>query len=132
MKTSIKDYFSLSVTDTEYFKNKKEKFELVSCPLNEKHCKEIRPSLNKSYLESDQYYINKEYHRSIELLKDAHNQTYELREPACSNCADFFRSTIEQSLTQIQKEQRRMSRGLFRFKGFQFVSLNLGPALKEI
>ena len=132
MKKSIRDYFSLSLTDTEYFENKKEKFELESCPLNQKYCKKILPSLNKSYLESDLYYINKEYHKSIELLKNARNQTVELREPSCANCGEFFRSTIDQSLMKIQKEQRRMSRGLFRFKGFQFVSLNLGPVLNEI
>jgi len=132
MKTSIKDYSSLSITDNEYFKNKKEKFELVSCPIHEIYCKKIRPALNKNYLDSEMYHINKEYQKSIELLKNAHSKTFDLKEHSCANCAQLFRSTIEQSLLKLHKEQRRASRGLFRFKGYQPASLNLDPVLKEI
>ena len=133
MKPNVKNLFSLSITDTEYFKDMKEKFELVSCPIHERHCEKLRSNLNKSYFDSEQYHISKEYQKSVELLKSAYVRTFELTHPVCANCADFFRSTIEESLINIENEQRKMPRGLFSIIKRQRVnSVALESVLKEV
>ena len=131
MKATIKNLLSLSVKDTEHFKNK-EKFELVSCPIHEKYCKELRPDLNNKYIDFEQHYINKDYQKSVDVLKSAYNRTFELKEPYCANCAEFFRSEINQSILKVQKEQRKKSRSLFGHRYYQLATLNLDSALKEI
>jgi len=131
MKAKVKKFFSLSVTDTEYYKDMKEKFELVSCPIDEKHCKELRSELNKLYFDAEQFQIDKKYQKSVDLLKIAYQRTFELTKPTCANCANFFRSTMEESILNVQSEQHRLSRGLFRLKRYQLDSLELDPVLKK-
>jgi len=132
MKANIKNLFSLSMTDDEYFNDKQEKFELVSCPINEKFCKELRPAINKDYLESQQFQLDKNYQNSIEILNSAYNKTMVLTEPTCAGCASFFRATIKQSLEEAKKEQRKMSYSIFNFKRFRIVPVDFETALKEI
>lgn len=129
MKTAIKNLFSLSITDTEYFKDRQEKFDLVSCPLQKKFCKRILPAINRDYLMSQEYQLNKEYQKSLELLKDAYNKTQLLAEPACTGCAKFFHATIEQSVEAIKNEQQTMSLGLFNFR-YRIAPLNIETVLK--
>jgi hypothetical protein len=132
MKANINNLFSLSMREGEYFNNKQEKFELVSCPIKEKFCKELRPAINKDYLVAQQFYLNKDYQKSIESLKSAYSKTWVLKEHACANCAKLFRVTISQSLENIQNEQHKTSFSLFRSKRYQLDSLQLDPVLKEI
>lgn len=130
MKANIRNLFSVSMTDGEYFNDAQEKFELVSCPLQGKFCKNVRSAISKDYLESQKYLRNKEYQRSIYLLKDAYQKTFELTEPSCANCAEFFRSSINQSLENIQQEQQSLSLGLFSLKRFRLNFLKLDSALR--
>jgi hypothetical protein len=129
---NLKNLFTISVSDTEYFNDGQEKFELVSCPVKENYCSEIRPAINKYFQESQLYRRDKIYQKSIESLHNAHNCTTKLTEPSCANCAAFFRSTINQSLQTIQKERQKSTAGLFGFKlpGINF--LKLESVLEEI
>ena len=130
MRTTIKNLFSLSITDTEYFENRKEKFELVSCPIKKMFCKETIASINEDYLMSQKYHLNKEYEKSLESLKSAYYKTMILAEPACAGCGDFFRSTIKQSMEAIKNEKYTMSLRLFNFKRYQIAPLNIESVLK--
>jgi len=131
MKANIKDIFSLSAIDTEYFNDKQEKFELVSCPLNGKHCKTLRLSINKDYQESQLYHRNKIYQKSLDSLKSAYNTTFKLTESTCGNCAELFRSSIIQSMEEIKNEHYKSSVGLLRYKLHRIGFLKLNNALKE-
>lgn len=124
MKANMRNLFSLSITDDEYFNDKQEKFELESCPKNEMFCKKLLPAINKDYLVSQQFQLDKNYQKSIEALNNAYNKTLLLTEPTCAGCADFFRDTIKQSLLEVKKEQRKMSYGLFNLKRYHIVPVN--------
>jgi hypothetical protein len=132
MKAKIKGLFSLSVSDIEYFNDKQEKFELVNCSIEATHCKELLPEINKNYRESEQYRRNKDYQRSIDSLKSAHNKTLALTEPSCAKCAEFFRTSIAQSLENIRNEQEEMSAGIFGVKRFFSSYLKPRHALTEL
>jgi len=114
MKANLKNLFAISMREEDL--SKQEKFELVSCPINEKFCNKIRPAINKDYLVAQQYHLNKDYQKSIETLKSAYSKTLVLREPACAGCAKFFQDTIQQYLGEIQKEQKKVSFGFLNFK----------------
>ena len=131
MKTNIKDLFSLSLTGDEYFNDKQEKFELVSCPVNKSSCEKIRNSINADYLESQQFQLDKNYERSIKALQSAYNRTLLITDTSCANCADFFRATIQQSMEEIKKEQQKSSFGLLNFKHFHIVPFNLRTIFKR-
>ncbi len=130
MKANIKKLFSLSMREEEY--NKQEKFELVSCPINEKFCKELRPAINKDYLIAQQFHLNKEYQKSLESLKSAYSKTLVLTEPACAGCAKFFRDTIKQSMEEIQNEQQKRSLGFFNFKRHKVLQSRPQSVLTEV
>ena len=129
MKANIKKLFSLSMREEEY--NKQEKFELVSCPINEKFCKELRPAINKDYLVAQQFHLNKDYQKSIETLKSAYSKTLVLREPACAGCAEFFRDTIKQYMGEIQTEQKKTSIGFLNFKRHKLFQSSMETVLTE-
>lgn len=131
MKDKMKKLFSLSVSDTEYFNDKNDKIEIVSCPLEEKKCKEHLSVVNRSHLESGIYHRDKDFQRSIETLKSAFYITTELQEPPCLKCAGLFRSTITQSLENIHGELGKMSTGLFRTKRYHASYIEAGNVLKE-
>ncbi|HKI89650.1 MAG TPA: hypothetical protein VKA38_11530 [Draconibacterium sp.] len=132
MKANIKNLFSLSMTDDEYFNDKQEKFELVSCPIHEKFCKELRPSINEDYLISQHFQLDKNYQKSIESLNSAYNKTLVLTDPACAGCSDFFRTTIKQSIEEVKNEHKKISVGLFNYKRYRLSSIQLETVLKEI
>jgi hypothetical protein len=99
---------------------KQEPIELLYCPLKEKGsiCIEHRAVINQSMLASRRHLMNKEYQVSIEELKIAFNKTTELQEATCQKCANFFRSTITQSMEQIHEDLRKMTTGFFKAKRF--------------
>lgn len=132
MKATLKSLFTLTASDSEYFNDEQEKFELVSCPFNEEHCKELRGAVNKDYRESQLYRRNKEYPKALDLLNRAYNNTFELTKPSCANCAVFFRNSIVESMTNIKKEQQKRSGGLFNIKLPELGFLKLDKVLKEV
>jgi len=132
MKASRKDLFSFSTTESEYFNDAQDKFKLVNCPIQGKHCIKQLPSINKSYLEAEQYRRNKEFHPAINTLKRAYFTTLELKEPGCSKCVDLFQSSITQSLEEIKDELHKMSIGWFKTKRYESSYLMSGKVLREL
>jgi hypothetical protein len=131
MKASMKRLFSFSATETEYISSIKEKIELVNCPLKEMMCKFHLSAINSSYLQSEQYRKEKDYHRSIDSLKSAFNKTNELMDLPCTRCARLYRSNIVESLEIIHDELEKMSTGIFGNKRFQSSYLKVDNFLKE-
>jgi hypothetical protein len=128
----MRDLFSFSITDTDESTNDKpDKIELVSCPLKEMMCKFHLSAINKSFLESELYRREKDFHRSIETLKSAFNKTTELMEHPCTKCAQLFRSTIIESLENIHGELENMSKGIFGNKRYQSSYIKVDNLLKE-
>ena len=109
-----------------------EKIELVGCPLGGTNCKEHRKIINRDYYASQNYFLNKEYSRSILALKDAFQKTTDIQETSCLRCAELFRDTITQSLENIHDDLHRMSTGIFGSNRFHS-SLQLAVSvLKEM
>ena len=131
MKTNIKNLFSLSLTGDEYFDDKQEKFELVSCPVNKNTCDEIRQAVNTDYLASQQFHLDKNYQKSMDALQSAYKRTLLITEYSCTNCADFFRTTIKESMEEIKKEQQKLPFRILNFKHFQIIPFNLRTVFKR-
>lgn len=131
MKDKTKKLFSLSVSDTEYFNDKNDKIEIVSCPFVEKKCRDYLSVVNRSHLESGRYRRDKDFQRSIEILKSAFYITTELQDPRCLKCAGLFRTTITHSLENIHGELGKMSTGLFRTKRYHASYIEAGNVLEE-
>ena len=127
-----KSLFSFSASDVDYFNDKQDKFVLAGCPIIGKYCKGKLPSINKDYLQSEQSLRNKEFNRAIDSLKSAYATASELKESPCTKCSLFFRSTITESLGNIQKELEKKSFGIFSTKRHQESYLRTGLILEEI
>ena len=124
--------FQTSTKDSKYFNDEKLFIELESCPLEGKHCIEHRAFINRNMRVSLSHLLNKEYAQSIEELKSAYYKTTELNEPACLQCAQFFRSTIMRSMEHIQVDLHKMSTGLFKVKRFKPNLEEVNNVLKEL
>ena len=113
---------------------KDNKIELVSCPRKGKNCHKHLSVINTRFNESLAYQSEKNYRRSVELLKSAFDETMHLQEPTCVRCAALYRSTIIESLEETRKDLRKMSNGFFRsgrFKGSYIMADNVLQDLKE-
>lgn len=119
MNTNLKRFFSLSVIDTEYLNDKQDKFEFVKCPKIELNCKEQLSLINKIYIDSEFYRREKDYKSSVEILKNAFFISTELTEVPCTKCASVFRTTIIESLENIQKELNNITNGIFGNKKYK-------------
>lgn len=129
MKAIMKRLFSFSAT--ENISDIKEKIELVSCPLKEMMCRFHLSVVNNSYLQSEQYRKEKDYHKSIDTLKSAFNKTTELMDHPCTRCARLYRSNIVESLENIHVELEKMSTGIFGNKRYQSSYLKAEKFLTE-
>ena len=107
--------------------------ELIFCPQDREgsNCKEHRAVINQSMLASRRHVLDKEYQVSIAELKTAFYKTVELKEATCQRCADFYRSTITQSLEQIHDDLRKMSGGIFRGKHYKASFEQASEVLEE-
>jgi hypothetical protein len=131
MKAIMKKLFSFSITDTKIFNDDHDKIELVSCPIKEMMCNVHLSSVNKSYLESEQYHKSKNYHKSIDSLKNAFYKANELMDLPCTKCAQQYRINIVKALANIHSELEEMSKGIFGNKDYQSSYLMAKNALKE-
>lgn len=131
MKANIKRLFSLSALDSDYFNNKQDKIELLSCPGKGMICKEHLSVVNKCYVESEHYQREKDYTKSIETLKSAFYKTTELVESPCNKCATVFRSTITESMENLHVELEKMSTGIFGKKRYQSSYIMADTVLRE-
>ena len=123
--------FSFSEAETEKLTKKHDKIELVSCPRKNMICKEHLSFVNKCFVQSDQYFKDKEFHMQIETLKSAFYETTELNEPPCSNCAKLFRSTINETLENVHDELEKMTSGFFGNKKYKSNCQEAATVLEE-
>jgi hypothetical protein len=120
MNTTAKEHHSLAVSDSEYFNDRQDKIELVSCTGgNETKCKKHLFVLNQNFHNSDDFRREKLFQLSIEELKHAYFKTFELSDKSCLNCAKLFRSTITDSLVSIRDELKSMTSGFFGNKHYE-------------
>lgn len=99
--------------------NKEKKIELLSCQNGVHKCEEHLEVINKSYIDADNHHLEKDYLNSIGSLKEAYNKSCELKDKSCLKCAEFFRSTITNSLENINQELSVMTTGMFGKKRYQ-------------
>ena len=110
------------------------KIELISCRFNGKNCKKYLAQINQSFNQSDNYFKNKDYPLSIQVLKDAFHVTYEMHNSTCKACAKQFRSTIINSLENIHAELHQLSSGHFRpnyYRGSYLMAQNVLEDFKK-
>ncbi len=131
MKDTMSSLFSFSKAGTESFNNKHDKIELVSCPSKNLICKEHLSFVNKCFVQSDQYFKDKEFNRQIETLKSAFYETTELNEPPCNKCAKLFRSTIKGTLENVHYELKKMTSGFFGKKSYKSNCQQTAAVLEE-
>jgi hypothetical protein len=101
------------------------KIQLLQCPRGGLNCKPHLAEINRLFVDSQNYKQNKEYQFSIQALKNAFDETFELQASTCIHCANVFREEIIDSLKIKQDELYRMSRGIFRRKDRYVNSLKL-------
>jgi len=114
MKGKFRRLFTFSVIAGEYFNEKQDKIEVEGCTLLGKDCKKNLSVINNSFLQSQQFFLNKDYPRSIEELKLAFIRTNEIEESFCNQCTHVFRSTLTQSLEYIQEDLQKMTTGFLK------------------
>lgn len=111
-------FFLLTATESEYFDDNQDKFELVDCPINGKPCAKHLMVINASFKESCMHLRNKDYPRSIEALKGAYYVAANFQETSCGKCNELFRTTITQTLENIRIDLYKMTTGFFSTKRF--------------
>jgi len=131
MKAMMKKLFSFSETDSKDYKDKLDKIELVSCPLNEMMCEVHLTAVKKSYLESEQYLKNKDFNNSIDSLKCAFSKATELMAHPCTKCAQQYRLKVIDSMVNVRGELEEISQGLFGDKDYQSSFVKADNVLKE-
>jgi len=127
------------MTNEQFFLSKSEpsqtninnKIEILNCPLKIILCSGHLSEVNKCFLDSEQYHKEKNFERSIEMLKSAFFKTTELTDHPCAKCALLFRSVIINSMQNIYNELGQMSKGIFGTKRYQLSYLSAESALKE-
>lgn len=119
MKENRRGSVSFSKNDKDYFREEENKIELLGCQRGGTNCVDHRAEINKNFQDSHAFHREKDYRRSIEALQNAFHKTSELEEHSCLRCAEFFRSTITDSLENIHDDLHRISTGLFKKKRFQ-------------
>lgn len=108
------------------------KIELLNCQLSTQKCKKHLSLINKSYINANNYHLEKDYLNSINSLKSAYNKACELKDSSCSKCSEFFRLTITSSLENINKELSGLTTGVFRKKRYQHSYIESCNALNEL
>lgn len=118
MKAYWRRFLSLSKVGNDGWNNEEKKFEMVSCSINGKNCKNHLSEINNSFLICNQSNQNKDFHNAIEALKKGFYKSCELNDPICLGCSNLFRSTITQSLENIHNELENISGGIFGAKRY--------------
>jgi hypothetical protein len=127
---------SVSFSDLEHNKeNAGSKIELLTCQEGGKRCKDHLVLINQKYSIAHELLSEKDYMNSIKALKDAFYISSELRETSCLKCAELFRSTITQSLENINLELQALTSGFLKKKRYipsYIESCNVLEELKKI
>lgn len=114
----MKQFFSFSGTDKDYYCNEQKKINHISCHLNGIECKSALSTINNNYLKYNQHHSLKNYSQSINELKSAFYKTSELKRSDCQKCVKYFRSVVTQSLEEMHDELGKMATGLFKTKRY--------------
>jgi hypothetical protein len=128
--SKIRELFSQ--INTKHSKKIQEKIELVNCPLKEIMCETHLTTIYTSFLESEQFRVEKNFDQSIETLRSAFFKTSELLNHPCTRCANHYRSNIIESLESIHGELEKMVKGIFAIKRYQSSYLKADKILKEL
>ncbi|MEZ5106042.1 MAG: hypothetical protein R2757_16200 [Draconibacterium sp.] len=132
MKPKMKRFFTLSANDADYFNGEQNKIELVSCKANGHRCKSHLQIINESWSESIRLRRDKDYAKSVDILKRAYYATFDLNQDTCVKCAELFRTIIFESIEGTYKELDRLSKGFFKKKHFQTSHKIVGDILEEL
>ena len=106
--------WTFSTNSPEKKITEKDKIELVNCPRGGLSCKDNLAEINRLFADSISYQQNKEYQYSIQLLRQAFDETFELQASTCFPCADVFRTEIIGSLQNMHLEIKGTSRGFLK------------------
>jgi hypothetical protein len=133
MKINNSVPFSLTEQTKQKADHKQQvKIELLICQRGGYNCKEHLSLINEYYVEADNYHFDKDYLNSIESLKCAFFKTIDLNQDSCVNCAKLFRSTITQSLENINGELKNLTSGLLSKKRYHKSYMASCDVLNEI
>jgi len=136
MSTKKERVFTLSEKESEYFEDKSNSIELVRCSMGGVNCVNHRAVINKNILASRKFLLNKDYQRSIEILKEAYYTTSDLQQSTCINCGKLYRCMVMQTLENIHSELKKMTNGwLFpnRYKSsYELASIVLEEFRKDL
>lgn len=132
MKTNLRRLLSFCKDENDAASNFGNKFEIERCAINGENCKNHLSEINRSYLISNQSNQNKDYSNAIEALKKGFYKSCELNDPVCLSCSRMFRSTITQSIANIQNELENISGGLFGTKRYVNSYLMACDTLNEL
>jgi uncharacterized membrane protein YfhO len=109
------------------------KIELLSCYLKKVKCTEHLNEINNNYENADLFRYEKDYSKSIRLLKNAYFKASELnKESTCTNCVSMFHQTIKHTLEDLNMELHNMTHGFFARKRFKPNYLESCHALNDI
>lgn len=131
MKINWSKIFSIAVSDAEYFGDNENKIEVKSCKKNQMACIIYLPEINRFLKESDIFYRERDFNRSVEALENAYNKTLELHQAECFKCAELFRETIIDTLEVISAELQEMGKGLFSSGRYRMCTLKVNKILKS-
>jgi hypothetical protein len=132
MKINWNKMFSFSASESEYFEEQRDKIEFTGCKLSGHLCLNILPEINDQFRESDLFYRDRDFNRSIDALEIAWHKATELKGPDCQKCALFFQATVVQSLESIHNELYRMTKGIFGTNRYQSCYIKADNLLKRI
>lgn len=127
----LRELFSFNVTSPEQKTDNGHNVELVSCPLREIICNVHLAAINDNLKESEKYRKEKDFNKSIDILKTAFQRSTELLNHPCTSCAHHFRSKIYESLENINDELEKKSKGLFSRKKHKSSFLKAKRLLRE-
>lgn len=117
--------------DSDYFHDDEEIIKLESC-LDGQVCRKDLSEINKNLLLSRKFIERKEFNRALDVIKEAFDSTYNLKEEHCQKCARFFRETIVNSLDNTVSDIRKMNKGFFRYRNYSAVLEIAEKMLNEI
>ena len=118
MRVSTKDLKRRSETANKI--ESSYKIELLNCFLPKVKCTEHLNEINNNYINAERSRCEKDYTRSIKLLKKAYLKASELnKEATCGKCVSFFHQTIGQTLEDLNNELHNMAHGFISNKRYK-------------
>jgi hypothetical protein len=114
----MKKYSHSSLNDPSNNGSNSNKIELLNCSSGAENCKKHLLVINECYTAANSFHLEKDYYNSIESLRNAFLMTCDLREDSCLQCANLFRTTIANSLENINLELHKLTTGFIPNKRY--------------